>query len=541
MGTRFRMRWWMFVLGLALALAGGAVAAPLIGVSGTLDGFAEALAERRVSAEAAETKPERRLARVLGRIEKKLLREKTSRSLAEEILAAKSAAAILAKPLGAEAGLVPLLDDAADRYATDLASGRDAFAAANDLGAPKSIPPAKLLTKIDASLAKANAATKLKQRLAALAKVAKLLPPAGNGGGPTPTGRGSPIAAVVDSTGSYLYVAERGGIEVGDVGGVRQMSFTAGGVLTDLSPPRVDAGTTPIAIAAHPSAGFVYVGNLTSNSVSQFAIGAGGRLTPLSPPSIALATGDRPAFLTVVPEGDLLIVASPSILPSGTAVATYPIATDGTLGAEVSVSYAPPMPSGLAVTGLDPALNARHALVATTYRTGSSSIDPGIRKFQVSLGGTVEFQAWVNAEVGAISLNSSGGYVHAAVTVFDQGPKRGIATFALLPSAPFLTQVEQPIVLGPKVSGIDSILRVRGAPWIYFGDGGAQVIHSFSAGLDGRVSVLNATTHPAPGVVSLTDDPAGTLLFAINANGSGAAPNIVTVYRIGAVGELSVP
>ncbi len=97
-----------------------------------------------------------------------------------------------------------------------------------------------------------------------------------------------PSAAIVDPTGSYLYVANSGDDTLS------QFSIGADGRLTPLAPATVPAGTEPVSIAAAvgPSGGHVYVvksgagGPAVAGSVSQFSMGVDGTLMPLSPAAV---------------------------------------------------------------------------------------------------------------------------------------------------------------------------------------------------------------------------------------------------------------
>ncbi len=530
-----------------VVLTASAWAAPAVGVTGYLDAFAQAVTTRRADAEELGTKQGRRDAKAFGKIEKKLAGKRVADGVAFEIKAAKAGAVVLEKQLSGESALLELLDAAADGYQQDIEAARDAFAQENGLGTGKTPPPAKLLQKANAALAKAGAAQVRSKRLAALAKAAKLLPNVtpgggGGGGGPVPTGRGFPAAVAVDSSSRYLYVAERGGLEPGDVGGVRQMSFDAAGHLTDLSPARVAAGATPWDIAAHPSKGFVYVANFADKSISQFAIGPGGRLVPLSPASVPVESGAGPQFVEVTPEGDVLVITSNSVSPSGTVVATHQIAADGTLGPQVGAAFGPPDPAGLAVTPYLDDEFARWALVPTRFRSGTAALDPGVRKFGISLGGTVDPPLRANADVLAAELNVQGDQLHVASPVFEQGLKHGVVTFNVQPGMPGILQIGQPLVLGtPSTLGRAYIARAGNTPWIYYGDPEAGVIHSLVAQSDLSVTLRTSATVPAPGIYALECNQAGTLLFAVNAGGSGAATNLVTVYQVGSDGSLTAP
>ena len=84
----------------------------------------------------------------------------------------------------------------------------------------------------------------------------------------------TPVAAAVDLTGTYLYVANTGG------GSVSQFSIDATtGALTALSPTTVTVGTNPAFVVIDPGGKFVFVGNEGSKSVTELTIGSTGLLS----------------------------------------------------------------------------------------------------------------------------------------------------------------------------------------------------------------------------------------------------------------------
>lgn len=88
-------------------------------------------------------------------------------------------------------------------------------------------------------------------------------------------GTGStPVAAAVDLTGAFLYVANNGG------GSVSQFSIDATtGALTALSPTTVTVGTNPAFVVIDPGGKFVFVGNEGSKSVTELSISSKGLLS----------------------------------------------------------------------------------------------------------------------------------------------------------------------------------------------------------------------------------------------------------------------
>lgn len=118
----------------------------------------------------------------------------------------------------------------------------------------------------------------------------------------------------VDSTGSFLYVANLGS-NATDAATVSMFTINPStGMLTANSPAQVPTGYFPQGIAA--SSNFVYTANSDDNSVSMFTINTGsGLLTPLSPAEMAVppictscSLESSPDFVTVGPSGQFLYV-----------------------------------------------------------------------------------------------------------------------------------------------------------------------------------------------------------------------------------------
>jgi 6-phosphogluconolactonase len=83
----------------------------------------------------------------------------------------------------------------------------------------------------------------------------------------------APVAAVVDPTGSSLYVANSGS------GNISQFKIDATtGALTALPTPTVSVGTNPAFLITDPGGKFVFAGNTGSRSLTEFSIQSNGSL-----------------------------------------------------------------------------------------------------------------------------------------------------------------------------------------------------------------------------------------------------------------------
>lgn len=126
----------------------------------------------------------------------------------------------------------------------------------------------------------------------ALAK-AGVLPPKAQGGADT--------GLAVDPAGKYLFVAETAG------NGLRVLSISASGTLTEISGSPFQTGLGPSAVLVDSTGGYVYVTNRTDGTISAFALAASGALTAVS--GSPFVTGAQPMDLTEDPSHTYLGVA----------------------------------------------------------------------------------------------------------------------------------------------------------------------------------------------------------------------------------------
>jgi 6-phosphogluconolactonase (cycloisomerase 2 family) len=109
-----------------------------------------------------------------------------------------------------------------------------------------------------------------------------------NGGVPFSAGN-HPSAVASDSTGSYLYVADKSNSEI--------LGYSiASGMLTPLNGSPFGAGDQPSAIVADPKYPFIYVANALDSTVTAYSMSSGA-LTSLG----TYATGTQPVAIGIDP------------------------------------------------------------------------------------------------------------------------------------------------------------------------------------------------------------------------------------------------
>ena len=100
----------------------------------------------------------------------------------------------------------------------------------------------------------------------------------------------------------YAYVVNYNG---GSLGSIAQYTIGSDGSLTPMSIRTVSAaGNDTQYISADPSGKYIYVSNITSNTVGQFMIGSDGTLTAMSTPTVAM--GDLSGGKLYYPMGSLV-------------------------------------------------------------------------------------------------------------------------------------------------------------------------------------------------------------------------------------------
>jgi 6-phosphogluconolactonase (cycloisomerase 2 family) len=84
-------------------------------------------------------------------------------------------------------------------------------------------------------------------------------------------------ALAIDSTGSYLYIARSG-----DSSGVAVYKIDSGGVLNQITGSPFAAGAQPFFVILDTTGKYLYVANRSESTISGYSIGTGSALTALS-------------------------------------------------------------------------------------------------------------------------------------------------------------------------------------------------------------------------------------------------------------------
>jgi len=355
---------------------------------------------------------------------------------------------------------------------------------------------------------------------------------------PAPSGLPVPKSATVDSTNRFVYVADFGDVFQASGtyhGDLRQFKINADGTLSDLSPSLVTSVDQPISIAAHPSAGFVYVANFGTNTVSQFKINADGTLGPLSPASVNLPTGSSfggksPSALTIDPTGKSLFVSSGSSY-----VADFSINPDGTLAALPTANSSPDQ-TGVVVTPVT--ANGQFAYVVDRYNA-AGLFKPSIRVFRVNADGSLtDLGTTVTSDLGffAVAMDPQGRFLYATHENFGgEGTPFSVSIYTIGKNGA-LTAVGADVAVQ---SDAFSLTTDPAGKFLYVANQGSGTISEYSVNTDGSLTALSPATVAATAPSWVATSPDGKFLYATNLNGNGGPRAIVTPFRINANGTLT--
>jgi 6-phosphogluconolactonase (cycloisomerase 2 family) len=170
----------------------------------------------------------------------------------------------------------------------------------------------------------ANRGTKMVDFLAIGAADGALTPITDSATGKTSAATGTiPESVTIDPAGKYVYVPNQ------SPGSVSQFTVQANGALTPMATASVPTRLGSISIAIDPASKYAYVANEFDNTISQFAIGSDGALSPIvgSGGVSNVPNGGSPVAVAVDHSGKYLYVAN----YGAGSVSEYTIGSDGSL------------------------------------------------------------------------------------------------------------------------------------------------------------------------------------------------------------------
>lgn len=323
----------------------------------------------------------------------------------------------------------------------------------------------------------------------------------GCGGGSSSTSPTNPLANV-----AFLYVVGQG------FNSVQGFHIQASGELLSTAVSSFATNPRPVAIALHPSTNFLYVANLTSNTVSGYSVDhTSGFLTPVGtalapsptgPSPVALGADSSGHFLFVLNQGDATISVY-SIDPArGILTQTGPAFSTGlTAPQTMLVSPVAPFLYVLSATPSNP--NTNTISVFSIASDGTLASAPGA------------FTGLSNSTIAGITADPKGQFMYATDSANNDVISLGIAGSGALSEvagSPFAAGT-QPVAVA--VSGTGA--------FVYVSNSGSNNVSAFksSAGVLSEVSGSPFATQGSGTVVAtqpgfLIVDATNTFLYVSN-------------------------
>lgn len=335
-----------------------------------------------------------------------------------------------------------------------------------------------------------------------------------------PAGVSSVHALRVDPDGTHLYATS--------TRTVRSFAIAADGSLTETTRGRQSAGLDAFgltltrglsAVDRTPTAGFAYVVNEGSDTISQFSVDANGGLVPLSPPTVA--TGLDPVSISVDPSGRFAYVTN----SGSTFLSQYVVGLDGRLA---------PAPNPTVELG---ATRLRGVIIDPVG--GASYVNAGgqVHRFGFSTEGDVvppagySFGSFTSLVIGGLVPDPVGRFIHRAGTGHSWN-----------------TLVDDPLEIGtvgttPETSGggltgggIQSVALHPDGTHVYGTDTFTSTVRHGTVSASGAVTELG-TVPCGPFALSVAVAPGGQSLYVAHRTAAGGGA--VSQYAIAADGTPS--
>ena len=278
-----------------------------------------------------------------------------------------------------------------------------------------------------------------------------VLTPVGTATPPTPACTSpavcsNPVSAAVSSSGQFLFLLNQG-TTPSIASSISVFSIdTARGLLTSVAGSPFSfaslSAPNPQFVVASPTAGFIYVSDGASGTISMFSVGASGTLTEIAP-AISIGAGATVAGIVIDPKGQFLYAAD----SANNKIASFSIAAGGGLTPVAGSPFA---------AGTAPAAVAVDANSAFLYVANKGSNN--VSAFKISGGALTEisgspYAVITTGSVGTpqpifLTMDVSNTFLYVAnlgsssISAFSV--KTADGTLALLTDSPF-QQAIQPL------------------------------------------------------------------------------------------------
>jgi 6-phosphogluconolactonase (cycloisomerase 2 family) len=278
--------------------------------------------------------------------------------------------------------------------------------------------------------------------------VAGVLTPVGTATPPTPACApglcSNPVSAAVSSSGQFLFLLNQGtSPSVPTTISVFSID-TARGLLTPVAGSPFSfaslSAPNPQFVVASPTAGFIYVSNGASGTISMFSVGASGTLTEIAP-ALSIGAGATVAGIVIDPKGQFLYAAD----SANNKIASFSIAAGGGLTPVAGSPFA---------AGTKPVAVAVDANSSFLYAANQGSNN--VSAFKISGGALTEisgspYAVVTTGTVGTpqpifLTMDVSNTFLYVAnlgtSSISAFGVKAADGTLALLTNSPFQQSVQ---------------------------------------------------------------------------------------------------
>jgi 6-phosphogluconolactonase (cycloisomerase 2 family) len=316
----------------------------------------------------------------------------------------------------------------------------------------------------------------------------------------------------------FAYVVGQGG------NSIRAFAEKSTGDLQALAVPSFATNPVPVSIALHPSKNFLYVANLTANTVAGFTVDhVAGILTPVgtavppTPACVAPATCSNPIGVAIDSGGHFLFLLNQGSASPAVAASISVFSIDTTRGLLTPIAGSPFSFSSLA------APNPQFMVISPTagFLYVSNGASGNISAFSIGSNGVLAevagspFALGAGATVAGLAVDPKGQFLYAA-----DSTNNGIASFSIAGSGTLTTVAGSPFPsdFGPAAVAVDST-----SSFLYSANKPANSISGFkiSSGvltqIAGSPFALTTTgTVGPPQPTFLTVDVTNTFLLVAN-------------------------
>ncbi len=302
---------------------------------------------------------------------------------------------------------------------------------------------------------------------------------------------------------------------------IQALAQKSTGELSSLPIPAFGTSPRPVAMALHSSKNFIYVANLTSNTVSGFTVDhTAGILTPIGtalPPTPVCANSSvcsNPVGLGVNSTGQFLFVLNQGAVPPATAApATISVFSIDTARGLLTPIAGSPF-SFASLVAPNPQFLAVSPTAGLVYVSNGTS--GTICGFSIGTNGTLSEVAGspfsVGADITGITIDSKGQFLYAADQINNK-----IASFSIQGSGALTPVAGSPFAtdLGPASLAVDST-----GTFLFSANQGGASVSSFKIASGALTQVtgspfpLVASGSPLPSFVTV--DRSNTFLYVAN-------------------------